>query len=274
MKKLALAFIGLIAFGTISCYAEKIKGNGNIITKEIQVADYTGLIVSQGIESNGSFFAGKNKSPQINYSQQTGKAGLKITIDENLLPLIKFNTEGGILKIETQRGTRINPSRLVIDTHSAELKKLGVSSSFDFILESSLSGDNIEINASGASDVYLEKPMRIANLCKINLSGASDLKTSDLECHRIETHSSGSSDLYLNGKANEGKYNCSGSSDIKAYGFTLKTLECSASGSSDILTIVTESLNASASGSSDIKYKGNPKVKKHSSGSSDIDPVN
>ena len=93
MKKLALAFIGLIAFGTISCYAEKIKGNGNIITKEIQVADYTGLIVGQGIESNGSFFAGKNKSPQINYSQQTGKAGLKITIDENLLPLIKFNTE-------------------------------------------------------------------------------------------------------------------------------------------------------------------------------------
>lgn len=274
MKKLALAIIVLVVLGTVGCYAQKTKGNGNIITKEIQIADYSGLIVGQGIEINGSFFSGKNKSPQVNYTQQNGKSGLKITIDENLLPLLKFKIESGILKIETEKGTKIIPSRLTIEAHSTELKKLGVSSSIDFILKSSLSGDNIEINASGASDVYLEKPMRIANLCKINLSGASDLKTSDLECHRIEARSSGSSDLYLNGKANEGKFNCSGSSDIKGYGFTLKTLVCSASGSSDIFITVTESLNASASGSSDIKYKGNPKVKKHSSGSSDIDPAN
>ena len=121
--------------------------------------------------------------------------------------------------------------------------------------------------------VYLEKPIRITNLCKINLSGASDLKVSDLICDRIDTHSSGSSDMNLKGKANDGKYSCSGSSDIKAYDFVIKRLKCSASGSSDIFTTVTEKLEANASGSSDIKYKGNPEVKKHSSGSSDIDHI-
>ena len=40
MKRITFAIISLIAFSTISCFAEKIKGNGNIITKEIQVADY------------------------------------------------------------------------------------------------------------------------------------------------------------------------------------------------------------------------------------------
>ena len=40
MKAIALAFIGLMTFGTIACHAKKVKGNGNIITKEIQVSDY------------------------------------------------------------------------------------------------------------------------------------------------------------------------------------------------------------------------------------------
>ena len=251
MKRITFAIISLIAFSTISCFAEKIKGNGNIITKEIQVADYKQIKVGQGIETGGNSFFGKNQSPQVNYTQKGGKSGLKITIDENLLSELKFNSNGDVLQIETERGTRINPSKLIIETHSSELNKLGVSGGIDFFLRSSLSGENLEISASGASDVYLEKPIRITNLCKINLSGASDLK----------------------GKANDGKYSCSGSSDIKAYDFVIKRLKCSASGSSDIFTTVTEKLEANASGSSDIKYKGNPEVKKHSSGSSDIDHI-
>ncbi len=258
MKRITFAIISLIAFSTISCFAEKIKGNGNIITKEIQVADYKQIKVGQGIETGGNSFFGKNQSPQVNYTQKGGKSGLKITIDENLLSELKFNSNGDVLQIETERGTRINPSKLIIETHSSELNKLGVSGGIDFFLRSSLSGENLEISASGASDVYLEKPIRITNLCKINLSGASDLKVSDLICDRIDTHSSGSSDMNLKGKA---------------YDFVIKRLKCSASGSSDIFTTVTEKLEANASGSSDIKYKGNPEVKKHSNGSSDIDHI-
>ena len=261
MKRITFAIISLIAFSTISCFAEKIKGNGNIITKEIQVADYKQIKVGQGIETGGNSFFGKNQSPQVNYTQKGGKSELK------------FNSNGDVLQIETERGTRINPSKLIIETHSSELNKLGVSGGIDFFLRSSLSVENLEISASGASDVYLEKPIRITNLCKLNLSGASALKVSDLICDRIDTHSSGSSDMNLKGKANDGKYSCSGSSDIKAYNFVIKRLKCSASGSSDIFTTVTEKLEANASGSSDIKYKGNPEVKKHSSGSSDIDHI-
>ena len=158
MKRITFAIISLIAFSTISCFAEKIKGNGNIITKEIQVADYKQIKVGQGIETGGNSFFGKNQSPQVNYTQKGGKSGLKITIDENLLSELKFNSNGDVLQIETERGTRINPSKLIIETHSSELNKLGVSGGIDFFLRSSLSGENLEISASGASDVYLEKP--------------------------------------------------------------------------------------------------------------------
>ncbi len=274
MRAIALAFIGLMTLGIVSCHAKKVKGNGNIITKEIQVSDYKEIKVGQGIEHSGMSFSKKNQSPRFNYTQQSGSAGLEITIDENLLSLLVIESNGGVLRIGTERGTQINPSRLVINGHSKELNKLGVSGGMDFILQNKLTGDNLEVSASGASDVYLENAVRISNLCKISLSGASDLKASDLECDKIECRSSGSSDIKMSGKANDGEYHCSGSSDIKSYDFVVKRLRCSASGSSDIMTNVTERLDASASGSSDIKYKGNPEVKKSSSGSSDIDHVN
>lgn len=274
MRVIVLAFIGLMTLGIVSCHAKRVKGNGNIITKEIQVSDYKEIKVGQGIESNGMSFSKKNQSPRFNYKQQSGNAGLEITIDENLLSLLVIESNEGVLRIGTERGTQINPSRLEISGHSKELKKLGVSGGMDFVLKNKLAGDNLEVSASGASDVYLENAVRISNLCKISLSGASDVKASDLECDKIECRSSGSSDIKMSGKANDGEYHCSGSSDIKSYDFVVKRLRCSASGSSDILTNVTERLDASASGSSDIKYKGNPEVKKSSSGSSDIDHVN
>lgn len=274
MKRITIALIGLIAFSTLSCYGKKVKGSGNIITKEIQVAEYNEIKVGQGINTDGVSYSQRNKAPRFNYIQQKGSAALEITIDENLLPLLKIESNGNVLSIGTEKGTTISPTRLVMNGQSKELRKLGVSGAIDFYLQSDLAGDNLEVNASGASDVYLNNPVRISNLCKISLSGASDLKANDLECEKIECRSSGSSDIKMSGKANTGEYRCSGSSDIKSYNFVINRLKCSASGSSDIQTTVTDFLEASASGSSDIKYKGNPETKKSSSGSSDIDHVN
>ncbi|MFR8358102.1 MAG: hypothetical protein ACLVEJ_22260 [Parabacteroides sp.] len=56
MKRITFAIISLIAFSTISCFAEKIKGNGNIITKEIQVSDYKQIKVGQGNRNRRKLF--------------------------------------------------------------------------------------------------------------------------------------------------------------------------------------------------------------------------
>lgn len=272
MKAITLALIGWMIGGIPSCHAE--KGNGNIITKNIEVSDYKEITIGQGIDCSNRSFSKKNKSPRFNYTQQSGSASLNITIDENLLPFLVIESDGNTLHIKTQDDTPINPTRLEMNGSSQELRKLRIRGGMNFFLKSKLSGESLEINASGASDVYLDNPVYITDLCKITLSGASDLKAAQLECDQIECRSSGASDIKMSGQANDGKYRCSGSSDIKAYDFVVKRLDCSASGSSDIRTTVTEKLKASASGSSDIKYKGDPKVEKSESGASDIDHVN
>lgn len=277
MRAIALAIVGLMTLGTISCHAGKIKGNGNIVTKEIQLSDFSEIRIGQGIravEMGGLFSWGqKFKSPVFNYSQQEGSAELTIKIDENLYPELNIKVTNGILVIKTKEGTQITPTSLEIDGHSSTLTKLSTSGSTDFYLKSNLTTENLEVSSSGGSDVYLENTIRISNLCKFSLSGGSDLKATDLECDVIEVRTSGGSDISLAGQANSGSYRSSGGSDINAYGFVVKRLECSSSGGSDIEATATESLDASASGGSDIRYKGDPKVNKSASGGSDIDHV-
>ena len=277
MRAITLAIIGLMTLGVISCHADKIKGNGNIVTKQIHVSDFTEIRVGQGIGTvgmSGFFSRGqKYKSPVFNYSQQDGSAGLEINIDENLLSALNIESANGILVIEAKKGNKITPTTLEIRGHSRELTKLSTSGSIGFYLNSDLTTENLEISSSGGSDVYLKNLVRISNLCKFSQSGGSDLKASDLECDKIEVRTSGGSDISLAGNANSGLYRSSGGSDIHAYKFVVKILDCASSGGSDIEATATESLDASASGGSDIRYKGNPKVNKSASGGSDIDHV-
>lgn len=63
MKRITFAIISLIAFSTISCFAEKIKGNGNIITKEIQVADYKQIKVGRNRNRRKLFLRQEPVSP-------------------------------------------------------------------------------------------------------------------------------------------------------------------------------------------------------------------
>lgn len=277
MRAIALAIVGIMVMGVISCHASKIKGNGEIVTKEIKVSDFSEIRIGQGIGSvsMSDFFSWgqRFKSPEFHYTQQQGSAGLEITIDENLLTSLNIETTNGVLVIEAKKGTKISPTSMEIKGHSRELTALSTSGSTDFYLNSKLTTEKLEVSASGGSDVYLKNPVRISGLCKFSLSGGSDLKATDLECDKIEARTSGGSDISLAGNANSGSYRTSGGSDINAYGFAVKRLECSASGGSDIEATATESLDASASGGSDIRYKGNPQVNKSASGGSDIDHV-
>lgn len=62
MKTTLTALIAFLFICTTSGYAEKVKGNGNIISKEIQISDYTELNIRVKINynNNSSLFKKKN----------------------------------------------------------------------------------------------------------------------------------------------------------------------------------------------------------------------
>ncbi|MEF9985711.1 MAG: head GIN domain-containing protein [Bacteroidales bacterium] len=126
------------------------------------------------------------------------------------------------------------------------------------------------IKASGASDIYSNGLLNADNL-EICASGASDVNLNVVVKGTVKCVASGSSDIILLGNADSGDIKASGASDVDCKKFPLKSVKAVASGSSDIYLNVLEKLDVTASGASDIFYIGNPQITNcSSSGSSEI----
>ena len=253
MRTRMMALFALIAFCVMPIEAKKVKGNGDIITKEISVRDYSAIKVgSTAMGYSDSWFSlfsrGGNPSYVFGYTQGES-ASLRITIDENLYPYINVQVKNEELSISTENGTQLSPTRFKIEGTSKKLEKIQMSGCMDFVLRSALSGDDLEIIATRGSDVKMEKPVNVSN-CIIEATSGSDIIINDLTTRIIR--------------------GASGGSDIKAYDLILNQLECSASGGSDIYTHVTDYIKASASGGSDVHYKGSARSDTSTSGGSDI----
>ena len=154
MKTKLVAVIALI-FCAFMAEASKVEGNGNIITKEISVDNYSEIELGGNIEYSGNNFWGNRsnkKFPVFKYTHGRS-ASLKITIDENLFPLLSIKSNNGRLAIRIQDGTRIKPTQYVIEGSSKTLKYLKTSGPMDFEAQNAFSEDQLEIKISGSSDL-------------------------------------------------------------------------------------------------------------------------
>ena len=152
MKTKLVAVIALI-FCAFMAEASKVEGNGNIITKEISVDNYSEIELGGNIEYSGNNFWGNRsnkKFPVFKYTHGRS-ASLKITIDENLFPLLSIKSNNGRLAIRIQDGTRIKPTQYVIEGSSKTLKYLKTSGPMDFEAQNAFSEDQLEIKISGSS---------------------------------------------------------------------------------------------------------------------------
>ena len=150
MKTKLVAVIALI-FCAFMAEASKVEGNGNIITKEISVDNYSEIELGGNIEYSGNNFLGNRsnkKFPVFKYTHGRS-ASLKITIDENLFPLLSIKSNNGRLAIRIQDGTRIKPTQYVIEGSSKTLKYLKTSGPMDFEAQNAFSEDQLEIKISG-----------------------------------------------------------------------------------------------------------------------------
>lgn len=251
----------------------KIKGNGKIVTKDIKVSDYESVAMGGGISCEGS--SSKKSMPAFHYSQARGKATLKVSTDENLFQYLDIRTSNGRLIVSTTNAgkDKIAPTRFNIQARSSELTDLTVSGCMDFYLETALSVNELKIKSSGSTDVYLNNPVRVNDL-NISVSGSGDIYSDNLYATHMRCNVSGSGDISLAGKAEQGEFRVSGSGDIKAYDFDVRDLECDVSGSGDARVYASGNLKAKASGSGDLHYKGDASVTSSKSGSGTIRNAN
>jgi hypothetical protein len=125
------------------------------------------------------------------------------------------------------------------------------------------------VTASGGSEVEAEGAF-LGDDLEIVASGGSDV-TLDVAVTGLAVSASGGSDVRLTGSARSARVQSSGGSDLNATGLTVDEADVESSGGSDLSIAVRQRLAANASGGSDISYSGKPtNVNVKASGGSDV----
>lgn len=230
MKKINLLFLLAFCFPVIMNAQwnsrTKVKGNGNMTTKNISTSDYDKVAVS-------GFFEVELVS---------GEEG-KITLqaEENFIEYIIIKVENNTLKINVENEVSLNPSR----GH-----KVLITVPFESLTAVSL---------SGSGDVRSKNKIKAAEF-KSTLSGSGDVHL-DIDAKEVIGEVTGSGDMVLKGQSEDFKCTVTGSGDLNASDLESANVLAKVTGSGDCKVYCTESLEARVTGSGDISYYGDPKKK-------------
>lgn len=242
MKLIVIFLCSLLSIKSCTS-SETIKGNGNVVSEEILITDYSGLDIS--IPSEIIYESTSKVAPYF-----------KIETDTNILEELIIETKDEVLiikPIQTGKLKRKNlrPTKCIIHTNSSSLSSVKKRGSGKVVVKDSLKTDELKFAVAGSGDIITEY----------------------LECSKLSIDIAGSGDIRLNGKANDTKIKIAGSGKVKAYNMQTNKLRCEIAGSGDIQANVTEHLNISIAGSGDVKYKGSPEVKKKIAGSGSVTQI-
>lgn len=185
---LAILFLG-------SCRMERVKGNQNIISREIVISDYEQISVSgDGIK--------------VNYTQSDEAPYLKIECDQNIMDLLCIESNDDVLLIRPQnKKSTISPSRFTITTRSPKLRKIKMGGSVDFLVHDSL----------------------VCNKLYIDMAGKNSIRIDSLSADQLDCQSAGNGRLELKGTARQIKFNSVGKNtfgtfDLRTDNFHSKTM--------------------------------------------------
>lgn len=173
---------------------------------------------------------------------------IRIEGDESDIKDLITEVRDGFLEVKYENW-RTRHSKLTLYITSEELEKVKVSGSADFMVEKSLSADEMELG----------------------LSGSGSIKFSELESDEVEVAISGSGNAEIDsGTADEIDIKISGSGKLLAERFEVSECDASISGSGGVRITVEDELNAKLSGSGRVHYRGNPRINSVASGSGKV----
>ncbi len=201
---------------------DKVKGNGEVVTKNRSVGDY------DGVQLVGS----------MNVVLVAGNEGeLTIEAESNLQEYITTEVRNNVLKISHDDDVNLHPTKEIkITVPFRDLSEVSLTGSGDIWNDDVIKADNFEMQVTGSGDIML-----------------------NLDVRDLEGQITGSGDIKVKGRAQNFECKVTGSGDFKAFDLRAENVEARISGSGDIQVNAAESLKASIGGSGDVVYKGNPK---------------
>ncbi len=226
--KRSILILSAILFSYSSATAQfwknkTVKGNGDMTSETRNTNNYDEVSLTGSMDVK--LIAGR-------------EGEIKVEAESNLMKYIITEVKGNSLKIASEDGVNLEPSR----TRNIKI---------------TVPVEDIEsVKLTGSGDLWNSNKLRVTNF-QTHLTGSGDI-TLNLDAEKVESTITGSGDTDLKGNTNSFKCKITGSGDFDASGFEAKVVEATVMGSGDIRVNVTQSLKARVMGSGDIRYRGNP----------------
>ena len=182
------------------------------------------------------------------YMRTGDKCALTVVADKDIINDVEHSVSDGELEVELdQEWWNSNNTDIELYITVKKLEEIDISGACIIKSKNTLIGNNIIIDASGASKIYL-----------------------DVDCNVLDLDLSGASKLTLEGNCKKFNVDASGASAIYAADLQSEIVNLEASGACKAEVHATKYLDIEASGASKVRYKGNPTVSQDTSGASSV----
>ncbi len=239
--------------------AEKIKGNGNLVSKENEISDYNKIRV------NGLY--------DIYYTQSDDSPYLEITVDDNLMPYVHVTIKDRVLSIGFKGAKVESFTKFIIKTNSRWLKEVQAAGNAGFYLESPLQGDEFVVKSSNNCLVQLKHKVEMGKI-NLKISGAANIIAEELVTEKLSCNITGTGSMNLQkGTANEGSFDIMNSGVIHASGIEIKNATCKVAGSGMAEINATDNLKINVLGNATVRYKGTADVEQRKIGKGTIEEI-
>lgn len=203
-----LAFCLLVTITVAGC--TPIIGSGQIVSEERSVTGFTVIELT----GRGEVVI-----------TQTGSESLRVSADDNVLPLVATQVRGKRLLLGLKRDIMLWETTVRYEVTVRELSELALSGSGDITL-TKLDGNRLDVKLSGSGTISAAGHVQ---MLAIDLGGSGEFAGAELASQQAEAHISGSGDVVV--KANETlAANISGSGHVTYIGNPRVTSHVSGSG--------------------------------------------
>ena len=237
----------LAGFGTV-------RGSGNVVEESRAVSGVTGVeLATLG-----------------NLTIELGdKESIRIEAEDNLMDYLETDVLAGTLRIKTQNGIRLSPTRPVNYYLTVKsLEDISISSSGD-IQAPDLEADRFSITVSSSGDLVMGD--LDADELAVRISSSGDVTMDELNANTLEVDISSSGNLTISGGYVETQnITISSSGNYTAEDLESDEADVRLSSNGSATIWVQERLEASLSSSGDLRYRGDPSVDTNTSSSGDV----
>ena len=225
------------------------EGNGNIITRDIDVAAFKEISMIL--------------PATVNYSVADSYA-CRVTLDENLFEWIDIYQKDDCLKVEmvkTFQQADVRPTKFLIELTAPTLEEISVLGSGDFNFVTPFEAKELNIKLTGSGDVVFEKTANI-HAFDTDVAGSGNLLSKELHADYVDISIAGSGQMVCEHlQANCLRASVAGSGDVMIKDGKVKKANLSVAGSGSIeARCQMESMDYSVAGTGSIAYPSDVKA--------------